>query len=96
MARAVNFKPAVVKPAGVPKVAAPSYLPASAGALPATARSPIATRALHSQVLGSVVGRRGAGITNLGPGNPAAHSVSHYGKDGLPGLDGSGGDFGSF
>jgi hypothetical protein len=76
----------------VPKTT-PVYTPPSTfGAEHGPDQGPVARRSLHSQVLGSVVGRRGAGITTLAGGDPAAHSVNHYGKQGLPGLDG--GDFG--
>lgn len=73
-------------------VAALRYIPTSPlGAEHGPDQGPIARRSLHTQVLGSVVGRRGAGITTLASGDPTAHSVNHYGKQGLPGLDG--GDF---
>ena len=36
----------------------------------------------------SPVGRRGAGMTTLGGGDPGAHTFNHYGKNGPPGLTG--------
>lgn len=34
------------------------------------------------QQMGSVVGRRGAGITSITPGDPLMHSFNNYGKGG--------------
>jgi hypothetical protein len=76
-----------------PVMTTPIYLHGASAPLASGNRSPIA-RTRSTQVLGSVVGRRGAGITNLASGDPTHHSMGHYGKKGLPGL--SGGDFGDF
>jgi hypothetical protein len=48
-------------------------------------------KSIHVQHLGSIVGRRGAGSSNITGENQLAHSFNHYGKGGLPGLDGGGG-----
>ena len=72
--------------------APPVYLTGASAPVQAIGHSPIGTSKLHTQVLGSIVGRRGAGITTLASGDPTHHAMGHYGKKGLPGLDG--GDFG--
>jgi hypothetical protein len=48
-------------------------------------------KSIHVQRLGSIVGRRGAGMSNITGENQLSHSFNHYGKGGLPGLDGGGG-----
>ena len=40
----------------------------------------------NTQHLGSVVGKTGKGISALGGGSPAAHSMNNYGKQKAPGL----------
>jgi hypothetical protein len=42
----------------------------------------------HAQHLGNIVGTRGAGSTALGGGDPAMHSLGHYGKKAPPLLGG--------
>lgn len=42
-----------------------------------------------TQDFGSVVGRRGAGLSEITGGDPMAHSMNQYGKNGLPGVPGS-------
>lgn len=42
----------------------------------------------RTQHLGSVVGRRGAGLSSIGGGDPGNHSVNHYGKNGPPMMGG--------
>jgi hypothetical protein len=78
--------------------APPLYLPGASAPLHPVGHSTIGTSKLHTQVLGSIVGRRGAGITSLAGGDPTHHAMGHYGKKGLPGLDGGdfGGDTGGF
>jgi hypothetical protein len=68
-----------------PVMTAPIYLHGASAPLASGNKSPIA-RTRSTQVLGSVVGRRGAGITNLASGDPTHHAQNHYGKKGLPGL----------
>lgn len=70
---------------GSPVMPREAYLPSAAAPSVSGTRSPIA-RTRSTQVLGSVVGRRGAGITNLASGDPTHHARNHYGKQGLPGL----------
>lgn len=46
----------------------------------------------RAQNLGSVVGRRGAGMAQITGGDPVAHSLGHYGKNGpaeLAGMTGT-------
>jgi len=45
-------------------------------------------KSIKRQDMGSVVGKRGAGISQITGGDQGAHSMLHYGKKGLPGLDG--------
>lgn len=48
-------------------------------------------KTIHVQHLGTVVGRRGAGLNNLpGEVKPMNHTFNHYGKNGFGGLDGGG------
>ena len=47
-------------------------------------------KSLKTQHLGSVVGRRGAGISTITGGDPGAHAVNHYGKSGIAGIEGGG------
>jgi hypothetical protein len=42
-------------------------------------------KSLKRQDMGSVVGRRGAGLSQITGGDQGAHSVNHYGKKGKPG-----------
>jgi hypothetical protein len=44
-------------------------------------------KSVARQDLGTVVGRRGAGRSALGGGNQGAHSLGHYGKQGMPASD---------
>jgi hypothetical protein len=48
-------------------------------------------KAQQKQHLGTVVGRRGAGISQIAGGDSGAHSMGHYGKKGIQGLIGGGG-----
>lgn len=41
--------------------------------------------------LGSVVGRTGKGLTNIGGGDSALHSLNHYGKGGIGMIRGGSG-----
>ena len=41
----------------------------------------------NTENLGSLIGRMGKGLTSAGGGNPAAHSISQYGK-GISGIAG--------
>jgi len=45
-------------------------------------------KSIKRQELGTVVGRRGAGISQITGGDQGAHSMNHYGKKGLPGMEG--------
>jgi len=68
-----------------PSKAPPSYLPALAGmgALMGTMRDPEIAgppKSLRRQDMGSVVGKRGAGSTQITGGNQMFHSMGHYGK----------------
>jgi hypothetical protein len=68
-----------------------AYLPGvpdtgSSGGIAAVARS--VGKPGRTQHLGSVVGRRGAGMSSIGGGDPGLHSVNHYGKTAPPLLGG--------
>lgn len=39
-----------------------------------------ATKKSRTQHLGNITGQRGAGLSTLTPGDPAMHSLNHYGK----------------
>lgn len=43
----------------------------------------------RTEHIGSIVGRRGAGLSTQTGGDPLAHSMGHYGKDGVPLLAGA-------
>lgn len=42
----------------------------------------------NTEHLGSIIGRTGKGLTSAGGGDPAMHSMSHYGKNAPSGLGG--------
>ena len=54
---------------------------------------PAVHKSLEVQELGNITGRRGAGSTTIGPGEPLARSLGYYGKDSLriEGFPGEGG-----
>jgi len=62
---------------GAPDMVKPQGIAATAQSVGKPART---------QQLGSVVGRRGAGLTSIGGGDPGMHSLNHYGKNGSPSL----------
>lgn len=77
---------------------APTYMPRGGGPMlgdygpvgdPVTGKR---GKSIQTQHLGSVVGRRGAGISQITGGDQGAHSINHYGKGGLPAFK-AGGDF---
>lgn len=82
----------------------PSYLPGTAAAAPSGSgggfmgaftppRDPQTfgpRKSIRTQDLGSVVGRRGSGISQITGGDQDLHSVNHYGKN-APGGGGLGG-----
>lgn len=41
-------------------------------------------KAKRTEHIDTVVGRRGAGLTSVGGGDPGMHSLNHYGKRGSP------------
>jgi hypothetical protein len=43
-------------------------------------------KSMKTQHLGTVVGKRGAGISQITSGDPSAHMMGHYGKKGIQGL----------
>jgi len=45
-------------------------------------------KSMKTQHMGSVVGRRGAGISQITKGDPGAHSMGHYGKNGISKIAG--------
>jgi hypothetical protein len=72
----------------------PVYLPGAAsdgGGMPGffgPTRDPEAAgppKSIRRQDLGSVVGRRGAGVSQITGGDQGAHSIGHYGKKAKPG-----------
>ena len=73
---------------GSTRMSRPNYLPSGGGfgsmydqGDPTTGKR---GKSLQTQHLGSVVGRRGAGISQITGGDQGAHSMNHYGKGGLP------------
>jgi hypothetical protein len=44
-------------------------------------------KSIKTQHMGTVVGKRGAGNSQITGGDQGAHSLNHYGKGGLPGLE---------
>lgn len=66
------------------------YLPAGGAMSPfGMAPDPVTRgpgKSILTQHLGSVVGKRGAGLSMVGGGDQGSHSLGHYGKGGLRGL----------
>lgn len=57
-----------------------AYLPGVPDVGPAPVSPTGGGKALKTEQLGSVVGRTGKGLTTVGGGDSAAHSLNHYGK----------------
>jgi hypothetical protein len=68
-----------------------SYLPAQGMGMGMDAEPASVGKGIRRQEMGSVVGRRGAGLSQITGGDQTAHSLGHYGKGGLPGLIGGSG-----
>jgi len=47
-------------------------------------------KSIKRQHLGTVINRRGAGISQITGGDQNAHAMNHYGKKGLQGIEGGG------
>jgi hypothetical protein len=86
-----NMSPAPVSP--TIKIAGKANLGAPSG-IAKVAQS--AGKPGNTENFGSVVGRMGKGISNLGGGSQVAHSINHYGKSGpaFPGMQGLAGTSG--
>jgi len=63
-------------------------MPTDAGNLSTVPHRRLLGMATRKEDIVSPVGRRGAGMTSLGGGDPGAHTFNHYGKNGPPGLTG--------
>jgi hypothetical protein len=73
------------------RMARPAYLPGGGGFGSMFEGDPQTKgpgKSISTQHMGTVVGKRGAGNSTITGGDPGAHSVNHYGKKGLPGMEG--------
>lgn len=43
-------------------------------------------KSMKTQHMGTVVGKRGAGNSQITSGDQGAHSMGHYGKNGITGM----------
>ncbi len=63
-----------------------SYLPPGGGFGPMFTQDPETGKrgkSIKTQHLGTVVGKRGAGISQITEGDQGAHTMGHYGKNGI-------------